>query len=181
MRLKLILTTTILSGLFGHSYACKCNGPATVKESFKSSEVIVYGTVISADTVLLSETVKEKDAKEVKARLKSDKQKLRHFERTYVLKIELETIEKYKGDNLRKRVVIYTPLLGASCGYRFEQGKEYIVYGSKNNFLDFLFKKERKNKRYEKDNAFWTSHCTRTAEYIKSEADELKLLRSKRD
>jgi hypothetical protein len=178
MALKLILTTIIL-GLFGQSYACKCNGPGTVKESFKSSELIVYGKVISKDTVILSETIKEEDAKEVRERLKDSKQKLQYFEMTYVLKYELEIIEKYKGNALRKKIVIYTPLLKASCGYRFEKGKEYLVYASKGNFLSMLFRKERENKPYEKDNAFWTNHCTRTTEYIKSEADELKLLRSK--
>jgi hypothetical protein len=178
MRSKLILTTILLT-FCGRSYACKCNGPGTVKESFKSSELIIYGKVISRDTVVLSETINEGDAKEVRARLNDDKQQLQYFEMTYVLKIELEIIEKFKGDSVRKSIVIYTPLLSASCGYRFEKGKEYIVYASKNNFLSFLFKKEYENKRYKKDNAYWTSHCTRTTEYTKLEADELKVLRSK--
>ncbi len=178
MRFKLILTTILLT-LCGQSFACKCNERGTVKESCKSSELIIHGKVISKDTVVLSETINEEDAKEVRARLKDDKEKLQYFEMTYVLKVELEITENFKGDSIRKTIIIYTPLLSASCGYRFEKGKEYIVYASKNNFLSFLFKKERENKKYKQNNVFWTSHCTRTTEYTKLEADELKLLKIK--
>jgi hypothetical protein len=178
MRSKLILTTILLI-FWEQGYACKCNGPGTVKESFKSSELIIYGKVVRRDTVVLSKTINEGEAKEVRARLKDEKQRLQDFEMTYVLRIELEIIEKFKGDRVRKSIVIYTPLLSASCGYRFEEGKEYIVYASKNNFLSFIFKEESENKKYKKDNAYWTSHRTRTTEYTKLEEDELKVLRSR--
>ena len=157
MRLKLILTTIVL-GLFGQSYGCKCGGTGTVKESFKNYGLIVYGKVTIKDTVVLSETIKEEDARDVKQRLRADKQTLRSFEMTYVLKIQLEIIHKYKGDSHRRSIVIYTPLLTASCGYRFEKGKEYIVYASNNNFLSFLFREEGDNTRYEQDGAFCTNH-----------------------
>ena len=178
MKLKLTLTTIVL-GLFAQSYACKCGGPGTVKEAFKNHQLIVYGKVTSKDTVVLSETIKEDDARDVRKRLRDDKQTLRSFEMTYVLKIHLEIIQKYKGDSLRGSIVIYTPLLTASCGYTFEEGKEYIVYASSNNFLSFLFRKEGDNTRYEQDSSFWTNHCTRTTEYTQSESDQLRALTTK--
>jgi len=176
MRLKFILTIIIL-GLFGQGYACKCGGPGTVKESFKSTDLIVYGKVISIDTVVLPETIKKGDVVRVKESLKSDKQKLEYFEMTFVLKTEFEIIEKYKGNSHPKTIVIYTPMLSATCGYRFKKGEEYIVYASTKNFLAFMFQKGNETKRFEKNNTFWTTHCTRTTEYAKLEADELRLLK----
>ena len=175
MRLKLILTTLVL-GLFGHSYACKCGGPGTVKESYKSTDLVVYGRVITKDTISLSETIKNEDVNKVKDGLKDDKQKLQRFEMTYVVKVELEIMEKFKGEIHQKTVVIYTPLLSATCGFRFEKGSDYIIYASKTNLLTFLFQKESENNRLEKENTFWTNHCTRTTQYVKLEADELRAL-----
>jgi hypothetical protein len=178
MRLKLILTTIVL-GLHVYSYACKCGGPGTVEESYKSTDLIVYGRVITKDTVVLSETIKNEDVKKIKDGLKDDKQKLQQFEMTYVVKVELEIIENFKGEIHQKTVVIYTPLLSATCGFRFEKGKDYIIYASKRNFLTFLFQKENENKRFENENTFWTTHCMRTTEYVKLEADELRALNKK--
>jgi len=176
MRLKFILTT-IIFGLFGQVHACKCGGPGTIKESFKSTDLIVYGKVRKIDTVALSETIKEEDVKEIKERLRDDKQKLEYFEMNYVLKIEFDVNEKFKGKNSLKKIVIYTPMMSATCGYRFKINKEYIVYASTKNFLTFMFQKEKENKNIERENTFWTNHCTRTTEYSKLEADELGLLK----
>jgi hypothetical protein len=163
--------------LAGEVYACKCGGPGTIKESFESTELIVYGKVINKDTVRLSETIKEEYVGEVRDGLKGDKQLLQLFDMTYVLKLELEIKEKYKGMNLRRTVIIYTPLFSASCGFRFQKDKGYIVYASSKNSMNFLFQKKNGNKRHEKDDTFWTTHCTRTTEYAKLEADELRTLK----
>jgi hypothetical protein len=160
MKLKLILTTLLL-GLFWQGYSCKCGGPGTVKESFASTDLIV-------------QTIKEVEVKGIKERLKNDKRKLQDFEMTHVLKIRFEIIEKYKGSSHPKKVVIYTPLHSATCGYRFKKGKEYIVYASTKNFFALTFQNENETTRVEKENTFWTIHCTRTAEYAKSEAAELR-------
>jgi hypothetical protein len=175
MRLKFVLTTIVL-GLFGYSYACKCGGPGTVKESYKGADLIVYGRVITKDTVALYETIKNEDVKRVKDGLKDDKQKLQLFEMTYVVKVALEITENFKGEIHQKTIVICTPLLSGTCGFRFGQGKDYIIYASKKNFLAFLFQKENENKGLEKENTFWTTHCTRTTEDVKSEADQLRAL-----
>lgn len=180
MRFKFLLTI-IIFGVAGEVYACKCGGPGTVQESFESTELIVYGKVVSKDTVRLYETIKEEDVGEVREELKEDKQLLHFFDMTYVLKLELEIIEKYKGENLRRTVIIYTPLLGASCGFRFQKGQHYIVYASSKNFMNFLFQNTDGSRRHEKEGTFWTTHCTRTTEYAKLEADELRTLKEKRN
>lgn len=175
MKATLTLTTLVLI-VCVQTYACKCNGPGSVKDGFKNHSLVVYGKVIRLDTVTLSETLEQADAREVVERLKKDQQQLKFFKMTYVLKVELEIIEAYKGESLRKSVVIFTPLRSASCGYWFEKAKEYIVYASPHNFLSFIFREEDTAKPYKKENAFWTNHCTRTAMYSQAEDDQLKIL-----
>lgn len=174
MILKFILSIFIIL-LTSQSYACKCEGPATVKESFKSAELIVYGKVVKKDTVLFSETIEKEGVNQVKEWLKDDKQKLFMFEMTKVIKVQLQIVEMFKGNPTAETVVIYTPLLSASCGYRFENGTEYIIYASKKNFLDVFFNTGDRSK----ENTFWTTHCTRTTAYKKLEADELRTLKHK--
>ena len=169
--------TIIIFALVQEGYACKCGGPGTVQESFESTELIVHGKVIKKDTVRFSETIKEEDISEVRARLKEDGQMLRMFDMTYVLKLELEIIENYKGGDIRRTVILYTPLLSASCGFRFQKDKQYIVYASSKNFMNFLVQNKGESERHEKEDTFSTTHCTRTTEYIKLEADELRTLK----
>lgn len=171
------LVTIILLGLFTTTYACKCGGVGTVTESYKATDLIVHGKVVTIDTVLLPETVTEDDARRIEENLMNDKKGLQYFKMTYVLKIGFEIVTKYKGRSDPKKVVIYTPVLSGTCGYRFKKDKEYIVYASTRNFLDFFFQEENETKIFEKENAFWTTHCTRTAEYSKQEAAELNLLK----
>ena len=180
MKYKFFLTIIIFA-LAGEGYACKCGGPGTVQESFESTKLIVYGKVIRKDTVRLSETIKEEAVREVREGLKGDEQLLRLFDMTYVSMIELEIVEKYKGENLQKTVIIYTPLLSASCGFRFQKDEQYIAYASSENSMNFLFQDKDGTKRHEKDATFWTTHCTRTTEYAEIEADELMTLRNKKD
>jgi hypothetical protein len=180
MKFKFFLTIIILA-IARDGYACKCGGPGTVQESFESTALIVYGKVIGKDTVRLSETINEEVVSEVRSGLKEDEHLLRLFDMTYVLKIELEIIEKYKGNSPQKTVIIYTPLLSASCGFRFQKNEQYIVYASSESSMNFLFQNKDGSRRHEKEGTFWTTHCTRTTAYAKLEADELRTLKKKRN
>jgi hypothetical protein len=90
----------------------------------------------------------------------------------------LEIIENFKGGTSQDTVTIYTTDGGPSCGYEFELGKEYIVYASirSNSYSTVLTEYER-NQDIEKENSYWTNRCTRTTEFIKSEAAELRRLK----
>ncbi len=100
--------------------------------------------------------------------------------RTMFFEIKFEILEKYKGTVLRDTVTIYTEPKAASCGYKFEKGKIYIVYASKKSDIGFMFlPRDDIHKNLEKENTFWTSRCTPTTEYKRSEADELRKLKMK--
>lgn len=153
-------------------------GPGTVKEEFKTNDLIIYGRVISKKLVPPSATIKENMVKDARTRLKDDKQKLSFFDTDYIFEVKLVVIEKYKGGNLRDTVTIYTAMRSATCGYAFEKDKVYVIYASKKSYMDFMFLAESdRDKNLEKENTYWTSHCSRTTEYNKLEADELKTLK----
>ena len=172
----------MIVGVAGHVYACKCGGPWSVAEEFEDTELIVYGKVISKALVSLQATLKQDKLKEVQERLKGDHQKLQFFESYYVFEIKFEIIENYKGTVLRDTVTIYTAPKASACGYKFEKGKIYIVYGSKKSDIGFMFLPDADiNENLEKENTFWTDHCTRTTKYNKLEAAELRKLKMKRD
>ena len=137
---------------------------------------IIHGKVISREIVAFANTVKADKEDEIRNGLKTDKQKLQLFDSDLIFEVRLQVLESLKG-NIGDTVTIFTPIAGASCGYRFELGNEYIVYASAENSLFGFFLTESQRKEHiEKENTYWTSHCTRTAVYSKQEAEELKRL-----
>lgn len=179
MRLKIILTALIL-GISGHTYSCKCNGNGTVKEAFENADLIIHGKVLSQQLISFAKTIKDDKVNEVKEGLKGDQQKLRFFEMGYIYEVKLEVIEKYKGESHLDTATIYTTMNSASCGYKFDNGKTYIIYGSKKCYINSMFVAEAdRSKNLERVNTYWTSHCTRTTQYNKPEADELITIKKK--
>jgi hypothetical protein len=175
-----IFITFILLGLVGDIYACKCDGTGTVKNSLTTSDAVITGRVLSKEVIPYYQTINQDSVSAVKSRLKGDKQKLHFFEMSYILKIELEVSEIFKGTDVRDTVTIYTAANSASCGYNFDKGKSYIIYASKKSYLDFIFiDKVDRNEGLAKENTYWTSICTRTTEYNKLEVDELRALNKK--
>jgi hypothetical protein len=172
--------TIILLAFVGYGYACKCGGPQTVKSSFEASYLVVSGQVLSKELVPFSQTIKPDSVSAIKERLKGDKQNLQFFEMSYIFKIDLEIVERYKGTDLRDTVTIYTAMHSASCGYKFELGESYLVYASKTSYLGFMFRdKVDLSNGSQKEDTYWTNHCTRTTEYNSIEAEELRLLSEK--
>lgn len=51
--------------------------------------------------------------------------------------VVLKVSKRWKGD-LSPEITVYTPLHEASCGFKFEKGKEYLVYSKKENGLPMV-------------------------------------------
>jgi hypothetical protein len=169
--------TIILLGFTGFCYACKCGGPGTVKSSFEGSHVVVSGRVLSKQLVPFSQTIRPDSVSAIRERFKDDKQNLEFFEMNYFFKIDLSIVDRYKGTDLPDTVTIYTSMHSASCGYKFELGKSYIIYASNSSHLSFMFNDRfGLGKGSQKEDTYWTNRCTRTTEYNSVEADELTLL-----
>lgn len=176
MKTKVIIILFILC-LSEYAYACKCGGSLTVVESFKSTSLIVHGKVLSKELVPFTETVQSDKVKSIEERIKSDQRKLELFRSNYVYKVTLEVIENFKGSTKGHVITVFTTATSASCGYRFEVGREYLLYGIRRDSLTGLFLGQNDQEEVEKENTYWTNHCTRTTTYDKLEADTLRKLK----
>jgi hypothetical protein len=166
----------ILTFVVSHSYlACKCYETGTVKESFETSELVVYGKVIRRSYVSFKETMKAEKGDSLNTHLEGDKNNLLNSEA--ILKIEFEIKNIYKGQIISDTITIYTGRNSSSCGFTdFKEGGEYIIYGSSMSYLYGYFTNAA-NEKLEKSGTFWTSQCTRTTEYNEPEAKELEMLK----
>jgi len=84
----------------------------------------------------------------------------------YQIKVE----KLFKGTSSSDTITIMTPVNGAACGFRFNLGEKYIVYATKKDATipgDKIKRISTSNKIY------WTNLCTRTAQWSKTEEDEI--------
>jgi hypothetical protein len=159
----------------GSTYACKCKDPGTVKESFEKTSIIVSGKVVRYDLVSANETIRSSKAKTIKENMKGDSTALQLFEYRFIAQVEIEITEHFKGLLRKKTVIIYTSQSSASCGFSFEEGKEYVIYGSPNSASYAAFLPDAKrNKNIGKRNTYWTNLCTRTTSDVQNEVVELR-------
>lgn len=77
----------------------------------------------------------------------------------------------YKGVGIQDTVTVLTSSSDAACGYRFGVGNTYIVYGKKSDKV-LIYNSTGTNPT--KRGVYWTSVCTRTTEWFKSEEDEIE-------
>jgi hypothetical protein len=172
--IRIIFIIFILS-VSTRSLACNCNETGTVDESFKYSDAVFHGKVIQKTFVSFGQSIKKEAADSIRRTL--DEGKLNLFDSDFIIKLEFEVKHHFKGTTIDDTIIIYTSRTSASCGYiGFEIGKEYIVYSSSKShvFSTFLSPKNE----FEKENTYWTNHCTRTQEFNFGEYKELKALKT---
>lgn len=152
------------------SSACKCSGLNSVEDEYKVSEVVLLGTVEKIEYVGLVETMNP-DSLETARKLVSEKY-IHFLEATGILKATIKVRKILKGYIKDESIVIYTGFNGASCGYRFEKDKDYIVYAQDYSYLySFLSIDEDRVQGFRKDNTYWTNHCRRTTDYVNEELE----------
>lgn len=105
---KIILSLSIITSLFVFNiafvFACSCIQPTSPKEALKQSTAVFVGEVIDID-VSSGIVISSAD----------------------LVKVIFEVSKIWKGPDY-KTLILTTARDGVSCGYSFEQGKEYIVY-----------------------------------------------------
>lgn len=87
------------------SHACSCAQPQPVQEALQDSTAVFLGTV--------TEVVKEIP--------------LSGFPQ---VKVVLSVQKQWKGLPWHQTIAVRTSTSGASCGYPFQRGNEYLVYAS---------------------------------------------------
>lgn len=167
---KLVLSLILLAVAYTNSLACKCSGPNSVDAEYEGSEVVILGIVEKIEYVGFGETMNP-DSLEVARKLVPERS-IHFLEGPAILKATLKVKRILKGSTKYKSIVIYTGFNGASCGYRFEKGKEYIVYGQDYSYLyPFLNIDRDRAQGFRKNNTYWTNHCMRTTEYVSKEQE----------
>lgn len=175
IKIKTLLIIGLIIIWTSNSFACKCEDPESVQESFNYSDAVFHGKVINKSLVSFGQSIKSESADSIRHFL--DDNKLSLFDSEFIIRVELEIKKCYKGNIFNDTIVIYTTRTSSSCGYLgFEIGKEYIVYGLRKSYAFRTFFKNAEGSDIEKQNTFWTNQCTRTDEYNYEEAKELETL-----
>ena len=142
-----------------NSFACSCGETGTVKNSVKYSDAVFSGQVLSR--VLTNNydsmgIVVDGDTSDMSPR----------WRRIPVALTVIKLDSLYKGQWVSDTITVLTAHDGAACGFYFEVGKKYIVYGTLYDELLAM----RGLKRQTLDNkTFSTNLCTRTREWSKEE------------
>ena len=145
--------------------ACSCIGQRTVKEEIKHSDAVIVGIILSGELVTITDSTFFK--------MFSNDSSLKNspMSNITIAKYELLVQDLFKGKISKDTVIIYTGLGGGDCGFRFEIGNKYIVYGESETYYgqvnnNFEFPKEK--------NTYWTYICLRTTSYFQEEIDEIE-------
>lgn len=148
--------------LANYGLCCTCGPTRSITEEFEGSDKVVIGIIlyqkpkIHVDSVEYKRLVKN-GMNETQARRFTSGG---YFQYTMVL-----SEPAYKGTFASDTILIQTGLTSGSCGYSFQIGKEYIVYG----YNEDPIPNESRNRKEQ----FWTNICTRTN--LASENERRKL------
>ena len=175
MKSGLLVALMVVS--ISQTFACKCSDTWTIRESFKHVPIIISGKVLKRKVVSFAETIRTEKLQDIEKDIAGDSQKLKMFKMNFVFEVQFLVTERFKELNIQDTITIYTTITSGSCGFRFEEGKEYIVYGTKKGFYPFMLTEVMKKEMIERENTYWTTHCTRTQLYNELEAKELRLLK----
>jgi len=164
-KLTALTTIFLLWALSSPAWACSCMGTSPLDEAIQNSDVVFTGTVIDKQLVVLKSQELLEMFPEDTAFLNSPMASIA------VYRYSFTWLEIFKGDISKDTIAIYTGTGGGDCGYLFETGGKYIVYGidetyfgQANNGFDYPAG----------ENVFWTNICFRTGLYNKEEVEEIR-------
>lgn len=173
-----ILSVVILTHLTTSTFACTCIGKdkQTTETELSFVDIAVKGKIIAVtnfdyyDTTAYSLSGLKFDAKQSGYLIR--KYKLY----TLVVDTKFKTIK-----NISDTIQIVTGYGGGDCGYEFNLGKDYIIYGEawKEKAVSFRYSKRKDKKRVIEStiaNKFYTDICRLTQESNEKELNNLKRL-----
>jgi len=133
-------------------YSCSCIGENTVKQEIKNSDVVLFGEVVSVDTIKIE------------------------FQPGNIiflrLKVDIRVFNLFKGRINSDIISVYTGIGGGDCGYNFQLGKEYLIYAD--------YKTRQFNFSNKIPKFLYTDICKRTCELNDNELKEISRYRKPR-
>ncbi len=165
LRLALVLA---LCFLYSSTFACKCAVQGTVKAGVDAASIVFTGTVLKVEFETLAQTINP-DSLALAKSLPHEGTK-NYLDVPMVLKAILLVNTEFKGVTKGDTVIVYTGIRGATCGFKFETGKEYTVYANTENYMYTFFRLDRERfKKFTKKGIYWTSVCSRTTSTVGQE------------
>lgn len=157
------------------AFSCSCYEIPSVEDAYFVTPVVVSGKVIRLDYVSVWSTMAPEKRTQAKEAFLKIHPHTASLETPIIQKVALEVSNKYKGENLKDTIVIYTHRSSAACGFTwFKVGEEFIIYATP--YYSYSLFNPNKIEGLELKNTYWTNHCTRTKPYYEKEAEELAIL-----
>jgi hypothetical protein len=163
LRILFLLLVLIQIAIPRSMKACDCIGESTVKGELKASDIVVVGKVLAKNVVEIAETISWGSS--------TDTSKMRTLMKFHESKYTVLLTHKYKGRIKQDTVTIVTGMGGGDCGFKFEIGKDYIIYAQKETNGSHFFGDEGNGTI---PGVFRTNICRRTMEFNQKEIDELE-------
>lgn len=137
--------------------ACSCEGDETVAHALEWADAVFVGKVISEETLHVSRLDGEAF--------------FPHYVKRYAVEIE----RPFKNGRLRTgdTVIIYTGMGHGDCGFHFERGGRYVIYGADSDYDAGRLSADRS---LIGRGIYWTNICTRTRAFEEQEVRQLTQL-----
>lgn len=166
-KLQIIIALLCLVAI--KTFACSCY-EITVKEAINGAQIVMKGKVISK--------VLTHDLSDLSIIKTSDTTNINYLmaQRALMAVVKIKVNKRYKGKTISDTITVITPNNGASCGFNFVIGNEYIVYATN---YDSTFRSSKFERKSKDINTYWTDLCSRTMLSDQSEEDQIKKILKK--
>lgn len=158
--LLLGLTISFSLGQDEQLLACDCPFKPPLDSAFRSVDAVVLGTILSAKPIRI--LTGDSCCTLLGANDSGGENAM--FVRAFT-KYSVRVVRTYKGKNRADTIAVITPTGSSLCGYPFEVGKKYFIYGWEGGYLDGVID---------------TTSCERTLAYNRRERKMLKRIASRK-
>lgn len=147
------------------NFACTCIGEQNVEAAKKQVDVVFSGTVLHSQEIELEYL------KAFVEMCQRNNYELINPYKQHLMRHTVLTDVCYKGKVRGDTAIVYSGVGGGDCGFHFDEGDRYIIYGNKKTYFG------TKNNNYdwpEGKGIFWTHICQQTCLWNEEEVEALE-------
>ncbi len=168
MKFNFLLGVFIFFLPIAKTFGCTCGGTSTINRAVKDADVVTVGTILTKSVEFLPDSSKYQEMIDMGWPEDQIDESLYGFS---IIKLTLSIETILKGTITSDTLTILTGMGHGDCGFHFDVGKKYIVYGKHESYFgEFIHHISFPNERQ----IIWTNICTRTQEYNAEEIRRLK-------
>ena len=152
----------ILLLLSNYGFCCTCGPQRSVKNAYDKSTKVVIGKIVDHQQII---TIDSTEYKKLIEKGVHETQAIRFTSEGFNQYTLVLSESSFKGKFQSDTLLIRTGLTYGACGYSFQIGKKYVVYGYDST--------KEQQASIPKFDIFWTDNCTRTNLYSEKERRRL--------